>query len=212
MALRIRRMASAVSEAHELGALPGSSDPFEESFTLRWAALTRAALPTPRVARLSERFRRCALAMMAEPVDAEVAEAWLDISAQALALHRALGGTTRSPGVDHSLSESSNVPSVLEVADLAGEVSVSGIKRLHASATSVLDHIDYVLDCPLNAEQLSWLEDIDDGQRMIDVAREAGLSERSLYRRFSDVHRILDVGNTPEALMKARDAGWIEAT
>ena len=61
----------------------------------------------------------------------------------------------------------------------------------------------------LPAERLSWLRALAAGRTVARLADEAGYSERAMYRLLSAVYRDMGVGGRVEALLRARDEGWL---
>jgi DNA-binding NarL/FixJ family response regulator len=61
----------------------------------------------------------------------------------------------------------------------------------------------------LSAERLSWLRALAAGSTVARLADEAGYSERAMFRLLSALYRDMGVGGRVEALMRARDEGWL---
>lgn len=58
-------------------------------------------------------------------------------------------------------------------------------------------------------DELSWLRALAGGSTVQTIARSAGYSERMLYRRLRELYRRLGVSTRTQALILARDAGWL---
>jgi len=61
----------------------------------------------------------------------------------------------------------------------------------------------------LSAERLSWLRALAAGSTVARLADEAGYSERAMFRLLSALYRDMGVSGRVEALMRARDEGWL---
>lgn len=61
----------------------------------------------------------------------------------------------------------------------------------------------------LSGERLSWLRALAAGSTVARLADEAGYSERAMFRLLSALYRDMGVGGRVEALMRARDEGWL---
>ncbi|MBM7774708.1 DNA-binding NarL/FixJ family response regulator [Actinokineospora baliensis] len=58
-------------------------------------------------------------------------------------------------------------------------------------------------------EQLTWLRQLATGRTVTEVAGHAGYSERAMYRLLNGLYRHMGVGSRLEAIIRARDAGWL---
>ena len=58
-------------------------------------------------------------------------------------------------------------------------------------------------------EELDWLRALSQGRTVASMAERSALSERVLYRRLKQLYRKLGVPNRTEAIMYARDQGWL---
>lgn len=61
----------------------------------------------------------------------------------------------------------------------------------------------------LSAERLSWLRALATGTTVAQLADQAGYSERAMFRLLRSLYRDMGVGGRVEALMRARDEGWL---
>ena len=60
-----------------------------------------------------------------------------------------------------------------------------------------------------SAERLSWLRGLAAGTTVAQLADQAGYSERAMFRLLRSLYRDMGVGGRVEALMRARDLGWL---
>jgi DNA-binding NarL/FixJ family response regulator len=58
-------------------------------------------------------------------------------------------------------------------------------------------------------EERAWLRHLADGGTVAQLAESAGYSERMMFRHLRDLYRRLPARNRTEALIYARDNGWI---
>lgn len=58
-------------------------------------------------------------------------------------------------------------------------------------------------------EELSWLRALAAGETVAALAARVGYSERMLYRRLTELYHRLAVTNRTQALILARDEGWL---
>ena|SRR5690349_16850562 len=61
---------------------------------------------------------------------------------------------------------------------------------------------------PSSAER-EWLRQLARGESVASLAARVGYSERMMFRLLRDLYTKLGAGNRTEALIKARDSGWI---
>jgi DNA-binding NarL/FixJ family response regulator len=61
----------------------------------------------------------------------------------------------------------------------------------------------------LSAERLAWLRALAAGTTVARLADQAGYSERAMFRLLRSLYRDMGVGGRVEALMRARDEGWL---
>lgn len=64
-------------------------------------------------------------------------------------------------------------------------------------------------DVRLTERELAWLRDLAQGLTVAQVAARSGYSERMIFRFFRDLYEGLGVANRTEALLLARERGWI---
>lgn len=58
-------------------------------------------------------------------------------------------------------------------------------------------------------QEIGWLRELANGATVARVAGRAGYSERAMYRLLRDLYARLGVRNRTEALMLARERGWL---
>ena len=57
--------------------------------------------------------------------------------------------------------------------------------------------------------ELGWLRDLSQGHTVAAVAARSGYSERMMFRLLSDLYAKLGVANRTEAMLLARERGWM---
>jgi DNA-binding NarL/FixJ family response regulator len=62
---------------------------------------------------------------------------------------------------------------------------------------------------PLAAEKLQWLRELAGGTTVAQVADAAGYSEREMFRLLKALYREMGVGNRMQALLLAKELGWL---
>nr|WP_062342824.1 response regulator transcription factor [Herbidospora sakaeratensis] len=61
----------------------------------------------------------------------------------------------------------------------------------------------------LSPRELEWLRHLSTGATVADLAERAGYSERMMFRLLRDLYKRMRAGNRTEALLLAREHGWI---
>jgi DNA-binding NarL/FixJ family response regulator len=61
----------------------------------------------------------------------------------------------------------------------------------------------------LSAQQLAWLRALSEGRTVAALAKEAGYSERAMYRLLRAVYEMLGVRTRVEAIVRVQQAGWL---
>ena len=64
----------------------------------------------------------------------------------------------------------------------------------------------------LTAEQLAWLRLLAAGSTVAGLASQVGYSERAMFRLLRSLYREMGVGGKVEALMRAQQQGWLQAS
>jgi DNA-binding NarL/FixJ family response regulator len=63
-------------------------------------------------------------------------------------------------------------------------------------------------DAP-SARELEWLQELARGATVVQLANRAGYSERAMFRLLRGLYAKMEVKNRTEALMQARERGWL---
>jgi DNA-binding NarL/FixJ family response regulator len=59
------------------------------------------------------------------------------------------------------------------------------------------------------AREIAWLRELAHGLTVVQLANRAGYSERAMFRLLRDLYARMGVRNRTEALMSARERGWL---
>jgi DNA-binding NarL/FixJ family response regulator len=95
------------------------------------------------------------------------------------------------------------------------EVVQAAVKGLTLLPVEVLRSI--VLDRPASGQdtdippeqELAWLRQLAQGSTVARIARQAGYSERMMFRLLRDLYTRLGAENRAQALMRAQERGWL---
>jgi DNA-binding NarL/FixJ family response regulator len=92
------------------------------------------------------------------------------------------------------------------------EATIDGQAVLPAAVVSALaggaEATDPAQQLP-TAEQVAWLRRLASGSTVAQVARNAGYSERAMFRLLQALYREMGARSRIEAIIRARDLGWL---
>ena len=119
------------------------------------------------------------------------------------------GASTADVDTDFALP--AQPPAIIRFAELANTASRSAVRELHSSAGDVIHYCDELASrtSVVDDDQLTWLRRLSHGDRVLDIARDFGYSERSMYREFRKLWKLLQVNNRSEAIAVAAERGWL---
>jgi len=100
-------------------------------------------------------------------------------------------------------------PAVMPFTRIAGLVSNAGARALVDAGRAVHHRAGHQTAPPISEEELSWVQRLAQGLRVVDLAEEVNYCERSMYRHLSLVWDRLSVRNRQEAIALAVREGWI---
>lgn len=212
---RLRRFAEAIQQGHEFGSGPGVHDePWSLDFqrlcvaevylkTLSWGYLVDTGAA----------FADCADLMVLnlretrEPQDWLIVQQFLRSSSEAIR-------EAAPDDIDLSRTKTadditSRAPAVMPFGSLATLVSAQGAARLAAAGGGVERTCSRLGGSPLSESEQDWLSRLSRGDRTIDIARDHGYSERSLYRALSELWTRLGVQNRSEGIALATKNDWL---
>lgn len=78
-----------------------------------------------------------------------------------------------------------------------------------AVAAALASGTQYAGDAAISREKLFWLQALATGSTVAELARHAGYSERAMFRLLRALYREMGVRTRIEALMRAREHGWM---
>jgi DNA-binding NarL/FixJ family response regulator len=92
----------------------------------------------------------------------------------------------------------------------AVDVTMDGQTVLPAAAASLLAvaGLGAAADA-VPADRIGWLRLLASGGTVAELAAQAGYSERAMFRLLRDLYREMGARNRVEAIMLARDRGWV---
>ena len=213
IASRVRGFARSLLEAHDLGFGPGDQN---ELWTLEFhriaAPAYSASLPPWYAFELALTFERYGALMAASPAPSEAAHAWTIISSYLNGASCALLETTPPDGRRNSVQRrpiGATTPAVMRYDLLACVASREGATRLDESAAELLRALEQVVEHGISDEERTWLSRLMRGDRLLDIAVDAQLSERSLHRRLDALQGRLGVRSRIEAVAYCVQRGWM---
>ncbi len=210
VARRIRRFAESIAQGHEFGIRPGpAGDLTTDAFQDLAVEVYRESLPWSYLVGLSRVF-----AERAVMIDENLPDC-ADAAVLAAYLRSVSGAIVRAAPTEELLAPAPDViadrtPPVMPFHRLAELVTVDAARRLRDTARSVEDHLADQDSCPLTNEELTWLRRMRAGDRVIDIARDHGLAERTLYRGLRQVWATLGVSNRIDGISTAVANGWLD--
>lgn len=89
--------------------------------------------------------------------------------------------------------------------------AVNGRTTLSFAVLRALTELPLIVrgpDTPSDTER-DWLSQLSRGVKVNELAAQAGYSERMMFRLLRDLYAKLGTANRIDALMRARDAGWL---
>ncbi|SNY36941.1 DNA-binding response regulator [Paractinoplanes atraurantiacus] len=92
---------------------------------------------------------------------------------------------------------------------LAVEATISGQSVLPAAVAGLLAAGPAADPETVPPDRIGWLSQLAAGATVARLATEAGYSERAMFRLLTRLYREMGVNNRIEAIMRARDRGWI---
>lgn len=215
-ARRIFFYAESIEQAHSLGLGPGSHDELWSMDFHRAAVwIYEETLPWAYLVPLARGFCDIAALMGEHTVPTSAPHHWRTVAEY---LHNA--GTVL---LGHAPPEATAMPPAEDLADrtpavmrfdaLAQMASAEGARTLRLAADDVASSIETAVGSArpdLSDEELSVLRSLATGRRMVEIAEEHGLSERSLYRMLRDIWRTLGATSRMEGMAIAIREGLLD--
>ncbi len=211
VARRIRRFAESIAQGHEFGIPPGPADDLtDEAFQDSAVAVYRESLPWSYLVGLSRVFaERADLIEGGFPDCAEGAVLTAYLRAVSGAIVRAAPEEELLAPAPEQIADTT--PPVMPFNRLAELVTVDAAIRLRDAAAAVEHRLAEIDACPLTNEELTWLRRLRAGDRVVDIARDHGLAERTLYRGLNQVWDKLGVTNRLDGISTVVANGWLDA-
>lgn len=213
---RLRRFAESLKQGHEFGSGPGHHD---EPWSLEFQRLCVAevylkTLSWQYLVNTGAAFADCADLMVLNSRPSDEPQDWLIVQqflrSCAEAISEAAPDNVELKETKTADDISSRAPAVVPFGSIASLVSVEGAARLAAAGSAVERTCSRLGGNPLSESEQVWLKRLSRGDRTIDIARDHGYAERSLYRALSELWERLGVANRSEAIALATKNGWID--
>ncbi len=211
VARRVRRFAASIVQGHALGITPGDVDDMLcPDYHAAAVDVYAETLPWPYLVGLARSFDDRARIIdehLADDDDASVVGTYLRAVAGAIteAAPRAAVATPPLEELDDT------TPPIMPFGRLAAMVSAPAANQLLEAAARVEQTLrDHVDPCPLTDEELNWLRRLREGGRIVDIARDHGLAERTLYRALNDIWARLGVDNRIDGVATVVANGWLD--
>jgi len=213
-ARRIRRFFEAMSQGHDFGISPGPHDhPWTLEFQRDATPIYAETCPWEYLLGLCNAYEELADLMDTRPATDELKTEWTHMQEYL----RSTGTAMRSRAPDevgplmlaHAEDIEPQAPPVVLFGRLATLVSIEGARNWAQEVGRIEAWCGQEASCPITEQERVWLRRISAGDRTLDIARDSGYSERSLYRALADLWCRLQVDNRVEAVAVATKNGWI---
>jgi DNA-binding NarL/FixJ family response regulator len=95
------------------------------------------------------------------------------------------------------------VTAVASLMDGRAQIPLAALRAVTSAESAAQD------DSPISPQELDWLSQLSLGMTVAGVAERAGYSERMMFRLLRDMYARLEVPGRTEALLLARERGWL---
>ncbi len=215
IARRVAGFSNAITQGHEFGIAPG---PHAQMWTPEYsrAALEifETAFPWVYLVRMADGFDECDDAMVEMSTVLEHDIEWTRLQQYLRSVSRAI--REKAPAANYEKAYASELedstPPIMPFRQLAELTSSEAAAEMHRCANEVVQLCGEFVDNPLNALQIEWMRRLGRGEKIIDLARSAGYSERTMYRALNQLWEELGVSNRSEAIALASEKGWMNLT
>ncbi len=102
-------------------------------------------------------------------------------------------------------------PAIMPFRQLAEIISAEGAREMTRCTTEVVRMCGASVENPLNDQQVEWMRQLSNGEKVIEIAHSSGYSERTMYRALNDLWQILGVNGRSEAIALVAEKGWLDA-
>ena len=206
---RVGRFGGLLAESHRLGVPPGDIEaPWSYCFQRRAAQLYSTSLPTHCMRDLATLFGSAALCMAELSAPWGSGRSWNIVQSHLWVVSEVLDDAI-GPGADRSLKLDERIPSTLPIAELGALVTAAGALALEAAGANVDAALKNQSGCPLGASEIGWVAALAEGARVIDIACDAGYSEREMFRKLRSIWRQIGASSRSEAILVATRRGWL---
>lgn len=211
---RINSYAKNIIQAHSLGIRPGHHrELWSLGFQTEAMGIYLQTLPAHYLQGLAGNFAACADRMDAIETPATNVDEWRLVNtylrSSAAAIFADPTPAIRGPVRPEPSNVESATPGIMRFEKLAAIVTNTGAEELSRAAMLVIDHCRSTRPDGVTDQHAEWLQGLANGQRSLDIAVAAGVSERTLYRRFGQLWRLLGVDGKELAIALAAEQGWV---
>lgn len=205
---RVRVIVDCLAEAHALGIDPGTAN---DMTSVEYHA---SVLPIYRLT-LSDGYLQAVAKIYADAFEvidranSSSEQSWRIVTTFLGSVSRVL--ETVEPE-DRPLAELPSQPTpIIRYAELAKTVTPEAVTHLRSAVYEVLEFVDtQALEVGvLDSDQLDWFRRTAKNHRIIDIANDSGYSERSMYREFNQIWKLLGVENRAEGIAEAARRGLL---
>lgn len=208
----MRDIAEAQAITGRSGELP---EPWAEEAQKQAVAVYRRTLPSDYQHRVASEFGRAATILKTTYMPTRKGRTGRQpgiVSQYFESVANAISATLGEPEYESSAGSllGDRSPAVIRVDELASLYRGDGVETLRRAGEIVLDELEVSQHPELSTEQASWLRDLADGHRVVDVAVKHNLSERALYRGLNEVWSLLGVQNRAQGIALAGELGLLD--
>jgi len=213
-------LANGLREAHHFGHGPGQAEHLcDPDLHARAAAVHSKTLPLEYLERTARSFAECSRLMTqfaAQPPTDPLPPGWatfieyLDVVAMSLT-----GDAQHDRQYDHArpdptVSDAVAAPAVIRYDLLAELMSISVVKELIEISASVRAYAARAMRPSITDEELGWLQRLAHGDRVLDIALDSGLSERTMHRSLQQLWPKLGAHGRADGMITASRLGLLD--
>lgn len=213
VATRIQSFGSGIADGHRYGHGPGHLDelwasPFHNAAVKPLADM----LGWPYLTGTAEAFEECAALMLEVSSPRSVALEW---SRMTNYLHNSAASILNNappdtePATRTAAELGPDIPRLMPFDQLAELASSTGARSLIEIGHTVTTACQTGQSCPLNAEQLKWLQHLATTDTVARLAQRVSIAERTLRRRLRAIYTQLGTDNLADTITTARANNWI---
>lgn len=209
---RVTTFGKSLQDAHALGHGPGSFDDLStRQFHDEAIKVYSDALPWSYLLAIADRFHTAARQMTARAAPLTLADEWIHIVGYLRAAGSSMLAAAPDPHPEpNDLDLLRATPAVMPFDRIARLASPQGALTLLEAGSAVASVLGTeVAPNPLVQHEVTLLEHLMAGERVVEIAEMYGYSERTLHRKLSEVWQRLGAKSRVDGLALAAAKGWI---